>query len=118
MNDYISTNLNYLIQKINDSEYHIYNLIGYDNPEEFIDGLPKEINPVDILDFEFLNDTLLIFQNKKEEPIVAYNLNLNKTQIENVTSNNSQYEIMMEKYNKLGNEKECVFATLKTEVFF
>ena len=116
VSNYISTNLNYLIQKNSDNEYHIYNLIGYDNPEEFIDGFPSQIDKNEIVDFEFLDDTLLIFLSKKEEPIVAYNLNLNKTQIENVSSNDASYEIEMTKYNKLGINGEGVILNLKTEI--
>lgn len=116
LDDYISNNLNYIIQKTTDNEFHIYNLIGYDEPEEFIDGIPQEINKTNIIDFEFLDDTLLIFLKGEKENIVAYNLNLNKTQIENVSSNNELYDIEMEKYNKIGTDNEGVIFTIKTEI--
>lgn len=116
LDDYISTNTNYLIQKTSDNEYHVYNLIGYDEPEEFVDGLPKEINQNKIEDFEFLDDTLLIFLKNNPENIVAYNLNLNKTQIENVSSNNSNYLVEVEKYNKIGSDNEGVILSLYTEI--
>ena len=116
LDDYISTNLNYLIQKTTDSKYHIYNLIGYDQPEEFVKGFPEDIDQNQICDFEFMEDTLLIFLKENKENIVAYNLNLNKTQIENVSSNNDSYEVKLEKYNKLGNNNEGVILNLKTEI--
>ena len=116
LDDYISNNVNYLIQKIKESEFHIYNLIGYDEPEEFIQGFPEEIDQSKILDFEFLSDTLLIFLNKKDTPIVAYNFNLNKTQIENVSSNENEYNISYEKYNKLGINNEGVVVNLTTKI--
>lgn len=102
LKDYISTDLNYLIQKLENNEYKIYNLVGYDTPEEFSDGLSNLVDTSKIVDFEFMNDTLLIFLNDDAYPIVAYNLNLNKTQIENVSSTESEYKINLSKYNKIG----------------
>ena len=116
LDDYVSTNLNYLIQKTADNKYHIYNLIGYDQPEEFIAGLPADIDQNQICDFEFMDDTLLIFLKGNKENIVAYNLNLNKTQIENVSSNNDTYEVEVERYNKVGSASEGVVLNLKTEI--
>lgn len=113
---YISQDGKYLIQKLNNNEYNIYNLIGYDTPELFINNLPAEINKNEIVDFEFLKDSLLIFLNNNKNPIVAYNLNLNKTQIENVTSNTSTYKVEMEKYDKLGLNNEGVVVTITTNI--
>lgn len=114
--DYISNNLNYLIQEFNNKEFKIYNLIGYDEPEEFLEPISNLIQTDTILDFEFLNDSLLIFLDNKYEPIIAFNLNLNKTQIENVSTNNLEYLINLNKYNKLGKDNEIISFKFSTRI--
>ena len=57
--NYISNNLLYLIQKRNKS-YKIYNLVGYNQPIEFLNGFPEYIVQDKIEDFEFLNDNFKI----------------------------------------------------------
>ena len=72
---------------MSNSNYQIYNLVGYNTPENFINNFPSFVDQNKILDFEFLQDTLLIFQDDTTKPILALNLKLNHTQIENVSSN-------------------------------
>lgn len=116
LKDYISNDLNYIIQKNQDSSFSIYNLVGYDTPEAFIDGIPSQVNQSKIIDFEFLKDTLLIFQNVESEPIIAFNLNLNKTQIENVSDKESSYKVVTKEFNKLGKNSEQIKFSLKAGI--
>ena len=113
--NYVSNDINYLIQELERNSFKIYNLIGYDTPEEFSDNLSNLTN-ANILDFEFLQDSLLIFTDDKHEPIISFNLKLNKTQIENVSQNNASYTAILEEYNKIGKENEIVKFTLSTRV--
>ena len=106
--DFISADLNYIIQHYKNNEFKIYNLVGYDTPEEFINTIDILESPNHILDFEFMKDTLLIFTNNKTEKIIAYNLKLNKTQIENLSKNNTNYLVNLTKYNKLGKNNETI----------
>lgn len=108
LNNYISEDLNYIIQKRINNEYKIYNLVGYDLPEEFLNSISEFINTSEIEDFEFMKDSLLIFRTNKEEPIVSFNFDLNKTQIENVSTKNNQYVANVEKYNKLGSDGKSI----------
>ena len=114
--DYISTNLIYLIQKYNNSTYKIYNLVGYVTPTEFTNGFPSVIDKTKILGFEFLKDTLLIFMDNKDEPIVGYNLKETSMLIENVSVNTDQYEIVVNKYDLLGSNNEGVIANLAIKI--
>ena len=114
--DYISTNLIYLIQKYNNTTYKIYNLVGYVTPTEFTNGFPSEIDKTKILGFEFLKDTLLIFMDNKDEPIVGYNLKETSMLIENVSVNTDQYEIVVNKYDLLGSNNEGVIANLAIKI--
>lgn len=108
LKDYVSNNLNYIIQKNENNQYSIYNLIGYDSPEEFTNNISSLVDTSKIIDFEFLQDTLLIFLDNDKQKIIAYNLNLNKTQIENVSEKEASYLIKYNKYNKLGKNDETV----------
>lgn len=114
--DYISNDLNYIIQKNQSGEFKIYNLVGYDTPEEFTDGLPEQLDQTKIVDFEFMKDTLLVFQNIDTEPIIAFNLNLNKTQIENVSNKENSYTVSANEYDKLGKNNETVKFSFKTGI--
>ena len=116
INDYISEDLNYIIQKRSGNDFKIYNLVGYNTPEEFVNSFSEICNTDEILDFEFMNDSLLIFTNNKEEPIVCFNLNLNKTQIENVSNKNTNYFINYLKYNKLGTDNKPVKFLFSTRI--
>lgn len=116
INDYISEDLNYLIQKRIGDNYKIYNLVGYDTPEEFSDSLSSIVDTTKIANFEFMKDILLIFTIDKENPVIGYNLNLNKTQIENVSNKLTNYSVNLTKYNKLGNENKPVKFSLSTRI--
>lgn len=116
LKNYISSDLNYIIQKKENNQYSIYNLVGYDNPEEFVGNISSLANTEKITDFEFLNDTLLIFLNNSAKKIIAYNLKLNKTQVENVSETNASYLVKYKKYNKLGAGNETVKFSFLSEV--
>ena len=113
--DYISTNLLYLIQK-RGSNYDIYNLVGYNTPTKFKNGFPPEINQSEIVDFEFLNDTLLIFTNNPDEKIIAYNLKETSMVIENVSSIETDYLVSYKKYDIVGSNNEGVIATFAIDI--
>lgn len=115
-NNFISTNLKYLIKKHKDSTYQIFNLLGYNNLTEFKNGLPIQINQNKILDFEFLNDTLLIFMNDSKEPIVAFNLYETSAMLENVNKSETNYLIETENYNLIGKENEGVAVTFSAKI--
>ncbi|MBQ8451561.1 MAG: hypothetical protein IJ538_02160 [Clostridia bacterium] len=108
--NYLSTNLLYLIQKSQNNDFKIYNLVGYDTPNQFISGIPTSIEKSSIVDFEFLNDILLIFTNNKSEPILGYNLILDQTLIENISSNEDSYLVNQVKYVPLGMNNKGVSA--------
>lgn len=114
--NYISTNLHYLMQKLSDGTFRIYNLIGYTKPEIFSNGLPTDIDQSKILDVEFLTDTVLFFMDDENEPILAYNLNINSTCIENVTTQNSAYTITLTRKSVLGGDSQGVLATLSINI--
>ena len=108
LHDYVSGDLNYLIQKNSNNSYQIYNLVGYTTPENFINNFPDSIDQSKILDFEFLKDTLIIFQDDTIKPIIALNLNLGHTQIENVSSKTDNYSVTFKKFNKVGANGQTV----------
>ena len=112
--NWLSNNLIYLIQKRNDI-YSIYNLVGYNEPSEFVKGFPEHINQSSICDFEFLNDTLFIFTTNKNEPIIALNLQEISMLVENISDASSTYEVEYEKLNLLGNN-EGVLATFVAKI--
>ena len=114
--NYISTNLLYLIQKLPDSTYRAYNLVGYDTPELFSNGIPTEIDQSKILSVEFLIDTVLFFMDDPNEPIVAYNLNLVGTCLENVTSKKQSYEVIYTKLETLGGISTGVTAKFAANI--
>ena len=115
-NDYISTNLHYLIQKMSNDDYKIYNLVGYDTPELFTDGIGSIVNQSKILDFEFLDDTLLIFMDDEKEPIVAFNFYENCMLIENVSSNEDLYSVAHTKYDLIGKNNEGVIVKFTIKI--
>lgn len=114
-NNYVSNNLLYVIQKTPTNVYKIYSLVGYVTPTEFEGGFPKEINQRDILDFEFMNDTLLIFMDSQTKPVIAYNLFDNCVLIENISESETEYIVHAEKYNPIGQD-EGVAATFAVKI--
>lgn len=113
--NFVSNNLNYLIQK-NENNFETYNLVGYDLPEKFLNSLSSFTNNSQILDVEFLFDSLLVFLDKPNQPVIGINLNLNKTQIENISESETNYLINMDSYNKLGANGESVSIKLSTRI--
>ena len=115
---YISNSMLYLIQRLRKNKYSIYSLADIENPKLFESGLPSEIDQNDIVDFEFLSDTLLIFTNNEREPILAYNFFQNSIVIENTSAANREYEVRYEKYNLPGsnNEEITVKFTVRLEI--
>ena len=63
-----------------------------------------------------MKDSLLIFTSNKEEPIVCFNLNLNKTQIENVSNKNENYLVSYLKFNKLGSNNSPIKFSFLTRI--
>ena len=94
----------YIIQKYTDADipYKIYSLNDYDNPQEFLNGFPSEIDLSTVTDFEFLNDTLLIFTTEKT---YALNLKINQTVLENMPQANATYNVSGEKIKLIGTDK-------------
>lgn len=116
LEDYISHDLNYIIQKLSNGSYKTHNLVGYDIPESFTKDISDLVNPDKLLDIEFLGDTVLFFLNDDSEKIVAFNLKLNKTQIENVSKNDDGYLMSYSTYNKLGKNGEIVNFVFNVQV--
>lgn len=116
LDDYISTDLHYLIQKTQDYDFKIYNLVGYDSPTEFLVGFPEDIEKFRILGFEFVGDILLIFSDDSSNPISAYSLFENSMLIENVSTNSDNYEIEYEKYNLIGQNNEGVIVKFTIDI--
>ena len=113
--NYISPTLDYIIQEFENKKFNFYNLVGYETPEKFSDNIELLINTEDIVDFEFLNDTILIFLNNSDK-IIAFNFNLVKTQIENLSEKNAPYQIIYNKYNKLGSDNHVINIKLNTRI--
>ena len=114
--NYISTNLLYLIQKLPDSTYRAYNLVGYNSPEIFSKGIPSEIDQSKILYVEFLIDTVLFFMDDPDEPIIAYNLDIVGTCIENVSTKSQTYDVTYSKIIALGNNGKGVTAKFAAKI--
>lgn len=104
---YFSNDLTSVITKTN-NEFKIYSLIGYKDTNEFTRNIFSKVSPEKILDFEFLNDTLLIFLSDASNPIIAFNLFIDSAMIENVSSETDTYEISLTKYNLLGENNKSV----------
>lgn len=116
LDDFLSTNMLYLIQKKSSNQYEIYNLVGYNTPNKFSDGFPKEIDQGKIESFEFLNDTLLIFLNDKENKICAYSLKEDGMLVENISDNTADYDVTYKKLNLIGSNNEGVSVTLTVNI--
>lgn len=114
--NYISTNLLYLIQKLPDSTYRAYNLVGYSTPEIFSKGIPSEIDQTKILYVEFLIDTVLFFMDDPDEPIIAYNLEIVGTCLENVTTKSQAYDVTYSKIIGLGSNGKGVTAKFAAKI--
>ena len=102
--NWISTNLMYIIQKYENTEipYKIYSLNDYNNPQEFINGFPSEIDLSTVTDFEFLNDTLLIFTT---DTTYALNLKVNQTVLENLPQAGATYNVSATQEQLMGKSK-------------
>lgn len=116
LKDYLSNDLYYLIQEDSNKNFKVYNLVGYDTPEEFTNNINEMLDTSTIQDFEFMKDTLLIFTNNKDEPIQAFNLKLNKTQIENISSKDETYNVNALVYNKIGSNNENINFNFTTRI--
>lgn len=113
--NWISTNLLYIIQKYNNAEqpYKIYSLSEYNNPIEFTNGFPENIDQSTITDFEFVGDTLIIFTTSG-----TYALNLKETckVLENMPEAEATYTISGSKETLMGTAKsEGIVATFSLE---
>jgi len=113
VDDYFSSDMLYLIQKYQDANFKMFNLVGFNEPVEFADDISNFVDFEKIKSFEFLNDTLLIFL---EDGVVALNLKNNGTLIENVSMANSEYKIGFCKYDKIGKNNEGVRAKLTLKI--
>ena len=114
--NYISTNLLYLIQKMPDGVFKAYSLVGYDNPEIFSKGIPDEIDQSKILSIEFLIDTVLFFMDDPNEPIIAYNLDIVGTCLENVSAKGQTYTVNYTKKETLGSKTKGVTAKFAANI--
>ncbi len=112
---YISNNLLYMAVKKNDNTFHFYNLVGYNEIFEFVNHLPDYINYTDISNIIFMKDLFLIFFNNSSN-ILAFTLKQNKTLIENLSSNTSNYLINYEKYNFLGENNEGAIIKIMMKI--
>ena len=115
MFQYIFQSLMYLIQKYDGATptYKIYSLNDYDNPQEFINGLPSSIDQSTIEDFEFLDDILIIFTT---QGTYAINLKLSYTVVENLPAANTTYYVQFGKSEPIGTqETEGVIGSFKVE---
>ncbi len=103
--NWVSTSLKYLIQKYQDQspKYKIYSLTNYDNPEEFVNGFPSDIDLNDVTDFEFLDDTLLIFSASS---VKAINLKQIYTIAENLPEANAEYDCTISREVIYGSSNE------------
>lgn len=114
--DFISDDLYYIAQEYDNKEFKIYNLIGYDTPEEFTNNLSDFMDCNLIQEIVFLKDSFLVFTNNKNETIRIFNLKLNKSQIENVSDKDATYQVSYKEYDKLGSNGESVTINFKTGV--
>lgn len=112
---YFSNNLLYVITK-NDKTFTLRNIIGYKTTNEFSRNIFDKLDQSKIENFEFLNDTLLIFLSDEDEPVLAYNLFIDSIQIENVSSEESSYDIDLLKFNLLGDNNEIVNVKFLGEI--
>jgi len=115
INDYFSSNMHYLLQKIGNGNYKFYNLINFEKYNELDFTLSDIEDYTSILDFEFLNDTLLIFLDNSEK-IVGYNLLNNRTVIENLSMPETNYDIKYTKYDLIGKNNEGVIVSFITNI--
>lgn len=114
--DYISEDIYYIAQENENKIFKLYNLVGYDTPEEFSNNLSEFMNCETIQEIVFLKDSFLVFTNDENEKIKSFNLNLSNTQIENVSDKDASYSVSYNEYNKLGSNDETVTINFKAEV--
>lgn len=113
---YISTDLKTMIQQMPDGSFRAYNIIGYENSVIFSSGIPSSIDQSKILSVEFLTDTVLFFMDDETKPIIAYNLNIVGTCLENVNAKNTEYTVSYTKQEKLGSRTKGVTAKFSVNV--
>lgn len=114
--DFISDDLYYIAQENENKVFKLYNLIGYDTPEEFTNNLSDFMDCNTIQEIVFMKDSFLVFTTNKSEPIRIFNLKLNKTQIENVSDKDATYLVTYKEYDKLGTNSENVTINFKTGI--
>lgn len=114
--DYISEDIYYIAQENENKIFKLYNLVGYDTPEEFTNNLSDFMNCETIQEIVFLKDSFFVFTNNENQKIKTFNLNLNNTQIENVSDKDASYLVSYNEYNKLGSNDETVTINFKAEV--
>ncbi len=111
--DWFSRDLYYLIQKYEDGTFKTFNLTNIDEATEFESGLENFVDQSKIQNFEFLNDTLLVFLNDPELPVVGINLLKNHVLLENVSAAGTSYDVSITKFSKLGANNKGVKAGIK-----
>ncbi len=116
ISNYISSNLLYLFKKYEDGSAKMFNLVGYDTVQEFVSGIPTEIDQSKILSIEILKDVVLFFMDDINEPIIAYSLKDTSMCIENVNSNEDTYAVNLTRTNYLGENREGVIAKFAVDV--
>lgn len=101
---YTSKDGNYIISKISDGNYKIYNFHTINNLTEFEAGFPSYVDLTSVLDFEFVGDLLLVFTSNTSEPLYAIALKNIYTRIENLSDTSSSYVVNYIKYDILGSK--------------
>lgn len=115
VDDYVSNDLCYLIQKYSDGSYKFFNLYDCNKLMESASKLSDYVDENKIVDFEFMSNCLLVFLNDEKCPLIAINFYKNKTILENLKEKSSEYEIEYSVYDKIGINEE-VKATFVVEV--
>ena len=101
---YFSQDGNYIIAKLSDETYKIYNFHEINKLIEFKNGFPSFVDFSTISDFEFVGDYLLVFTTNLSEPLYFIPIKKTETRIDNLTDNTSSYKINYTKYNLLGSK--------------
>jgi len=111
--DWFSRDLYYLIQKFDDGNFKAFSLANIDEAAEFEIGFENFVDQSKIQNFEFLNDTLLVFLNDSDCPVIGINLLKNCVLLENVSEVGTAYDVGITKFNKLGSNNEGVKAGIR-----
>ena len=114
-NYYFSNDLCYLIQKNADESIKTYYLCDGELKE--FDGLISGLfDQSKVVDFEFMNDLVLIFSADEQIGIEGICLKKDCGLIENIKTANDQYRVSFKKYNKIGSNNEGVKACLRLTI--